>query len=721
MRKIILSVIISFMYLSVTPLAKAQNFEVEVSEAYNQKASYDFGSQWQYLTTELYLMNMKTLDKLVDETFFRNDTKRKKKSLKSAFITARLDGTTTFNGITYPLYYFKTSEDGTFVNIKNNNSGVRIIDNLPVSTVKGNKIDAVIDMQFEMQNSPNIVLNFISEQLGRMSSASIATPVMAAKILSKEFSQLITPATKPESMIYEFSSTIRIFEDERAAQKRIYSIAIYFFKPSVSSDEIGLSDTVKKSLTAYINSNPVPVSPSTLVKILGYQNYPFMIAVNYKSKYEISLDKELDEEKIISREILLKNSYDNNELNPEIYGQEKKLNEFLKLYVKLKNSIKLYDENKKITNNFSQMNLTLLKNYKSIKNFYEKVSSDYKDNETYKDCFANTYQTYINDLETNIMESSEKLQIIKRIVRLIQNSTITYNDNTKNEKFLELLKSVDFPDNSDEDVLKIKDIISRIEANQYNLVYAPIVAQFEASPTETECLKLEKYISETNCEKCSLAMQNAVNKFRHKQDESEMTEVIIFARKAVADVAGYENKIEKYLAINDDQQIYTRLNDIRRQKQKLLDMIDGDKEAINKTYVKEDAEKLKQKAEYLAQEVDNKNTQISTPQEDVSLGNVFESKKFFSVYEKQEYLKSVENAFGNYFKKYYDEIFEDYGNMPQNIRIFFDRVYTPMMRYYRMENYDSAVEFDKDFCNLCNQYYGKNPEATEICDKYKKL
>ncbi|MBR6900704.1 MAG: hypothetical protein IKN30_01405, partial [Synergistaceae bacterium] len=184
MRKIILSVIISFMYLSVTPLAKAQNFEVEVSEAYNQKASYDFGSQWQYLTTELYLMNMKTLDKLVDETFFRNDTKRKKKSLKSAFITARLDGTTTFNGITYPLYYFKTSEDGTFVNIKNNNSGVRIIDNLPVSTVKGNKIDAVIDMQFEMQNSPNIVLNFISEQLGRMSSASIATPVMAAKILS---------------------------------------------------------------------------------------------------------------------------------------------------------------------------------------------------------------------------------------------------------------------------------------------------------------------------------------------------------------------------------------------------------------------------------------------------------------------------------------------------------------------------------------------------------
>ena len=216
-------------------------------------------------------------------------------------------------------------------------------------------------------------------------------------------------------------------------------------------------------------------------------------------------------------------------------------------------------------------------------------------------------------------------------------------------------------------------------------------------------------------------MQNAVNKFRHKQDESEMTEVIIFARKAVADVAGYENKIEKYLAVNDDQQIYTRLNDIRRQKQKLLDMIDGDKDAINKTYVKEETEKLKQKAEYLAQEVNNKNSQTSTPQEDVSLGNIFESKKFFSVYEKQEYLKSIENAFGNYFKKYYDEIFEDYGNMPQNIRIFFDRVYTPMMRYYRMENYDSAVEFDKDFCNLCNQYYGKNPEATEICDKYKKL
>ena len=42
MRKTILSVIISFMYLSVTQLAKAQNFEVEVSEAYNQKASYDF-------------------------------------------------------------------------------------------------------------------------------------------------------------------------------------------------------------------------------------------------------------------------------------------------------------------------------------------------------------------------------------------------------------------------------------------------------------------------------------------------------------------------------------------------------------------------------------------------------------------------------------------------------------------------------------------------------
>ena len=83
--KVTMLIIISI--VSIIPNSLAQRpHNVEVTELYNKKVDYNFNEEWQYLTTDLYIMNMDKIEALLDGVWAGE--KRGKKIVKSVFISA---------------------------------------------------------------------------------------------------------------------------------------------------------------------------------------------------------------------------------------------------------------------------------------------------------------------------------------------------------------------------------------------------------------------------------------------------------------------------------------------------------------------------------------------------------------------------------------------------------------------------------------------------------
>ena len=503
MKKLFFLLLILFL----TPYINAQNFRIGVFEAYENKNPETFGNMWQSLTSEVYLMNMNFMDKLVDEVYFRNKKKRAKSSVRSVFITAKFDGTAVFNGVEYPLYRFRSGKDGKFSDLKNNNSMLRIIDAMPVSAVLGNNAEESIEMQLELSDMPDIVSDFSSKQLKTLSSNTVATPINAMKAYIKEISSLLNQNMDKSSLFYSFSTPINISNEETPGKKVIYSIAVYFFKPELSDDAITFGGKVKEDLDSLLRSNAQNINPGHLNSIMGYQNYPYIVCVNYKTKYSVNIQKNLTIDKLVIRENALNESFSQGRINAEIYAMGKELNSFLRLYVDIKKNVK--DKNNQVD---------VLKDYREFCSMYSKIKKSHDEDKVFEECFDTVYQTYIKDVEENVL-SDDSFKNVKDIASLLENGVPNNLSQQQYEETLGLLKSVSLTNTNDTESLKIMDLISKTETMLLNNYFTPMISDFEKAPSFYECQRLISFMEKTKCEKCYNALNKVVEHYKQSVNE----------------------------------------------------------------------------------------------------------------------------------------------------------------------------------------------------------
>jgi len=483
-----------------------------VSPEFKKNANYEFNNEWHYLTSEMYLFNGTRFQSIIGDLYAGIPKKKRNDypNPENILITATIDGTALGN-LSYPIFNFNvTNTDGQLkTHTADSYEAIRIMDNLPLSSLGNGKIDCKINIDLVTRENPNKIFNFVAAQLKSISSFS--TPLSAAKTLVGELGALLTSKTSNEE--YKFNSTIRLYEDEDFS-KKVSSVSVYTFKPSQGADAAIDSSDISK----YIDSNTNPkIDRKSLGQLIKCTQYPYMVIVNYKSKYtsEPVIGDETTSETVEARLSKVKKAYDNGLLSAEIYTQELKLIEYLKEFVNLKTSINSYMLNTKnrITDDFRTQHLMIFINYLNLKQMLEARTKEFAKNAIFKNEFLPTYQTIITNAD-GYMEGDNSLKNIKNIAHSMReyyaldpkqrNYTAEIN-----EKTLAILHSIDFPPNT-ENVQPLNDLyamIREIEQNQNNKVFKAKTNKLKSMTPSAEasayCENLKTEVNATYCQKCS--------------------------------------------------------------------------------------------------------------------------------------------------------------------------------------------------------------------------
>ena len=422
MKKIFTTILLVLSMLN----GNAQQTTVEAQKVYYGTSDFDFNASWQYLSTDLFLVNMSTVENLLN-TAWSGD--KWKKEIQSVFITAKLNGS-IFNGLTYPLYNFTVSEDKQGkVYASDTYDGIQIINNMPLSG-KGNSISSEISLEVITKSKANRIAEFVQKQLAVLMSIKSWTDVK--NVLQQELAKLASGQTK-----YSFNSTIQIYDD-MASKRKIHSIGVYIFCPGGKS--VHIDSETKSELDRILASGKIPAWSGTVKNA----EYPYMVVVNYKSMYKSDLDTkgEITADVVAQRRQKIEESYNNKEIFPEIYEQEKWLNGYLEKYAALyETACREYNYNKDYS--------ILLKSggcYLDLNKMKETVYAGSLNNEVFEDCFKQHYEDIYNRSNRELGLNNN----LKKIANVVDFYT-THKDVdqlTKDEiqQGLKLLNDYDFCD-----------------------------------------------------------------------------------------------------------------------------------------------------------------------------------------------------------------------------------------------------------------------------------
>lgn len=507
------ALIITFLLLSSQILFAQTSHNVEVVEIYNKKVSGSFNEEWQYLTTDLYLMNMDKIEQLLDDVWAGE---KRKKQVKSVFISAELKGT-ILTDVSYPLYNFQADEATGKIQA-NYRDKVRIMKNYPISSISDDRVSAAIRMEIITADKGNTVYSFVTQQLKNI--ASYSTPISAAKTLTGELSNLME--SKIRNTKYEFSSTIDIYKDDFS--KQLYSIGVYLFKPQNS--------TYTTSVKSLVNIDNDDINKNNILNYIGEVKYPFLVSVNYKSKYisPFNITSDITDESVLQRKLDIKNKYDNRELNQKLYAYEQTLNGFLEEFVRLSKSEKNFTDNKNRTNQEgrNQMLLDLMESYRTFYNLYCQRNREYEDDVIFNDIFKGHYNDILKLADKNMARNSE----LKNIMELVKCSERYEEDFTKTfknsdiERDLSILQSVRLPQDSEFEQ-RITDLISKIETLYFNRDFAPLMTQLASGDNQKILTDLKNRYAITNCQSCKPKLQNAIAQYDSQIAEEQRADAII--------------------------------------------------------------------------------------------------------------------------------------------------------------------------------------------------
>ncbi len=498
---------------------------IQTTPVLKQKTNFEFSEEWQYLSSDIYLINPDKFNDLVNDLAFETDKISGKKSKKNTeyieylIVTTKVKDLKFFGGdLVYPIYNFQFAlgTDSKYnSNISKSFEVIRIIDNLPLT---GNKDYVEADIQAEaITNTKQDRLNMIvSESLKSISK--ITNPSEAVLSLIGEYGKIME--SKIQRTQYQFTSTIRLYE-EQDFSKQLHSINVYVFELSTNKPAKINTD----ELTKYVLNEQNPqITRDILSQKIGFGKYPYLVIANYKSKYisEPAIGDEIDAEAIKIRIQKIKNALDKGIINKETYTQEMELVEFLKVFVDLKLSINNYKLNYKneITKDFSKSFFVILQNYRNLKNILNMRNKAYAENKLYMNEFKKSYESIITNSELYLDENN----YLKNIKELV-NTLFEYENLTKDptivekERYLRSLYMVELPKSEEAsiEVKAINKLADRLENDIYLKEYRPLIQELngfganEAGVQKSEELKAK--MNSSYCKTCKEEASKAIIAF----------------------------------------------------------------------------------------------------------------------------------------------------------------------------------------------------------------
>ncbi len=505
--------------------ASAQDILV-VNPECKKTVPYEFNSEWHYLSSDMYLFNGTKFQTALNGMYASLPKKRRANypTPENILITANIDGT-ALGKLSYPIFNFNVkTTDGTMKTYTADSyEAIRLMDNLPLTTIGDSKIDCNINIDLITKDTPNKIFDFVATQLKTI--ADYTTPLAAAQTLVGELGSLITSKTSDKE--YKFSSTIRLYEED-GFSKRIASVSVYSFIPS----QKGSANISPVALFKYLEETENPkLDRDKIASLVKCVQYPYMVIVNYKSKYvsDPVIGDQTTSETVEARLAKVKKAYENSLLSAEIYTQELKLIDYLNDFVTLKSSINNYTLNTKsrITDDFRPLYLQIFENYVKLRATMSSRIKEFGKNPIFQNEFLPTYQTIITNAE-GYLDGDNNLKNIKNIALAIDDyKTPNRKAATPEEyeKTLAVLHSISFPDNSTDyaSLSELQSLTSRIENEQYTKVFAAKIDKLKAMRPSAEatsyCEKLKSDVNSTYCRMCSDRANAVIKDYMQRQEE----------------------------------------------------------------------------------------------------------------------------------------------------------------------------------------------------------
>ena len=506
---------------------------IKTYAAYKKKVNFEFRSEWQYLSTDLYLMNTDKFSYLINQVAITSSGKKKQKKgndyIQSLFIQAKIKDVKFLGGdVSYPIFNFKIEKGDKYTAQISDNVGViRLIDNLPLISDK-DYIDAEINGEIVTQNNKNDFLRVVAQQMQNISKYS--QPNTAVFELVGELGRFLE--SKITDKQYKFSSTIRLYEDQDF-NRRLHSISIFVFMPS-SLPKITVTTG---NLTNYINTENPVINQNILRRLITFRRYPMMIVVNYKSRYvtEPVIGDQIDYDYIAERKRKISNAYKNELINEQTYIFENELIHYLELFARLKLDINNYSLNKqnKITEDFSKNLFVIMQDYRKLLDYKRQKENQYRNNTGF-DEFKEKYESILNTAKI-YLAADQDLKNIKDVMNIINRNIVQDNlkpDSALLEHDLKILHSINIPqsEKSSMEAQLVKKYISETENTLYQSAFLPLVNKLYRMPLNNENLKKTEQYSKragyTNCKICKQKLNQAINDYTRQYKEKQKKQAL---------------------------------------------------------------------------------------------------------------------------------------------------------------------------------------------------
>jgi hypothetical protein len=597
-------IITVLLWLIAASTALAQDIIV-VNPEFKKTVPYEFNSEWHYLSSDMYLFNGTKFQTALNGIYAALPKKRRAEcpNPENILITATIDGT-ALGKLCYPIFNFNVkTTDGTMKTYTADSyEAIRLMDNLPLTTIGNSKIDCNINVDIITKATPNKIFDFVASQL--KSIADYSTPMSAAKTLVGELGGLITAKTTNKE--YKFSSTIRLYEED-GFSKRVASVSVYSFIPS----QKGSARIQSEALSQYLDTIDNPrLDRDKIASLVRCPQYPFMVIVNYKSKYvsDPVIGDQTTSETVEARLAKVKKAYENQLLSPEIYTQELKLIDYLNDFVTLKSSINNYTLNTKnrITDDLKPLFQQIFENYVKLRATMKSRIKEFGSNPVFKNEFLPTYQTIITNAE-GYLDGDNNLKNIKNIALTIEEYDTPGKKTSSpedNEKKLAILHSIVFPSQTSDNgaLYELYSITSRIENEQYAKVFAAKIDRLKTMRPSAEatsyCEKLKSDVNSTYCHLCREKANAVINDYMKRQEDENNR---LAAQQLETAIANARDEIFNIL-----------------QKEKIIrrhfsdDYPDGMPDDV--AYLKEDFDKLQARREKMQSALKNDYTNLNTTQ-----------------------------------------------------------------------------------------------------------
>lgn len=545
MKKKLLAFVIGFL-LAFSSFHSSAQTNIEPYLLYSDTVTFPFTSEWQYLSTDIFLFNPDKFGDVINELDFYETIRGKKRKKKKRgakewieylFITASLRNVRFFGDaeVTYPLYHFQVNNDpksGYQTLASDNIDHVRVLDNLPLASASDN-IDAEIRVHAITGNNGDMILQMVASQLKNI--AKITSPISAVMSLVGEFGNLLDANTRKRE--YRFSSTIRLYE-QRNFDRRIHSIKIYELKTANSSHH----EMETAPLRQFLDTVGLGIQTrSTIRQVLPARDYPLVVVVNYKSQYKVQplTGDEVTFANIERRKLKVENDFRQSIITPETYRQERDFADFLTVFATFKNHLDVYKLNYRSGNTdaIAGSLFTLMQHYRGLVKSFAEMQFKYKGNNAFASVFAPEFQRIIGFAD-QYLSDDYNLRSVHELVKTLFALEQTNDTDNETQKLENTIRKLRFSDHFKPDMMKnlpegqlIREQLTRLERTLYHQAFIPQIDSLNrltATLAQRNAPQLLLRMSRaTSCKLCSDSANKAIERFEVKLEALELQQTLL--------------------------------------------------------------------------------------------------------------------------------------------------------------------------------------------------